>query len=123
MKKKRGIKNELHFVQGRAEPVWQRGGGGTVLAAAWALGGLCNSGQQAARSGALCDGQAHLTAPPSQFESIERPARRQVCRQNGSACFDSESKCGSLSIVSREKRTAYRVRFYLSEQVVGMARP
>ena len=54
--------------------------------------------------------------PTVAFESIDGPPPQVFDRMVG--VLDSESKLRSLSIVSREGASAYRVRFYLSAQVV-----
>ncbi|GLR87024.1 hypothetical protein GCM10007857_37350 [Bradyrhizobium iriomotense] len=85
-----------------------------LLAASCALGG-CAGGGAASNSYAM--------APPSggsgttvAFESIDGPPPQVFDRMVG--VLDSESKLRSLSIVSREGQAAYRVRSYLSAQVV-----
>ena len=85
-----------------------------LLAASCALGG-CAGGGAASNSYAM--------APPSggsgttvTFESIDGPPPQVFDRMVG--VLDSESKLRSLSIVSREGPAAYRVRSYLSAQVV-----
>jgi hypothetical protein len=85
-----------------------------LLAASCALGG-CAGGGAASNSYAM--------APPSggsgttvAFESIDGPPPRIFDRMVG--VLDSESKLRSLSIVSREGAAAYRVRSYLSAQIV-----
>ncbi|MCP3472847.1 hypothetical protein NLM33_21265 [Bradyrhizobium sp. CCGUVB1N3] len=85
-----------------------------LLAASCALGG-CAGGGAASNSYAM--------APPSSgsgttvaFESIDGPPPQVFDRMVG--VLDSESKLRSLSIVSREGTAAYRVRSYLSAQVV-----
>ena len=85
-----------------------------LLAAACALGG-CAGGGAASNSYAM--------APPSggtgatvAFESIDGPPPQVFDRMV--SVLDSESKLRSLSIVSREGTAAYRVRSYLSAQVV-----
>ena len=50
------------------------------------------------------------------FESIDGPPPQVFDRMVG--VLDSESKLRSLSVVSREGTAAYRVRSYLSAQVV-----
>jgi hypothetical protein len=54
--------------------------------------------------------------PTIAFESIDGPPPRLFERMVG--VLDSESKLRSLSIVSREGAAAYRVRGYLSAEVV-----
>ena len=83
------------------------------LAAACALGGCAAGG--AATSGAFAmatDGGGQTIA----FESIDGPPPQVFDRMV--SVLDSETKLRSLSIVSREGSAAYRVRSYLSAQVV-----
>ncbi len=83
------------------------------LAAACALGGCAAGG--ASTSGAFAmasDGGGQTIA----FESIDGPPPGVFDRMV--SVLDSESKLRSLSIVSREGSAAYRVRSYLSAQVV-----
>ena len=85
----------------------------TWLAIACALGG-CAAG------GNVADSYAMATPASSgatvAFESIDGPPPQVFDRMVG--VLDSESKLRSLSIVSREGAAAYRVRSYLSAQVV-----
>ena len=84
-----------------------------LLPAACALGGCAAGG--AATSGAFAmatDGGSQTIA----FESIDGPPPGVFDRMVG--VLDSESKLRSLSIVSREGSAAYRVRSYLSAQIV-----
>jgi hypothetical protein len=86
-----------------------------LLAAACALGGCANSGATSGASGAFA--MAGATGGPTvAFESIDGPPPQVFDRMVG--VLDSESKLRNLSIVSREGASAYRVRFYLSAQVV-----
>jgi hypothetical protein len=83
------------------------------LAAACALGG-CGAGG-AATSGAFAmatDGGGQTLA----FESIDGPPPGVFDRMV--SVLDSETKLRSLAVVSRESPAAYRVRSYLSAQVV-----
>lgn len=84
-----------------------------LLAAATALGG-CAGGGGAANSYAMAPsvGSGATVA----FESIDGPPPPVFDRMVG--VLDSESKLRSLSVVSREGSAAYRVRSYLSAQVV-----
>src|SRR5215471_11630153 len=84
----------------------------TLLLAACALGGCANSGA-ASNSYAMAGGSGSTVA----FESIDGPPPQVFDRMVG--VLDSESKLRSLSIVSREGNAAYRVRGYLSAQVVN----
>ena len=85
----------------------------TWLAVASVLGG-CAAG------GNVADSYAMATPPSGRttvaFESIDGPPPQVFDRMVG--VLDSESKLRSLSIVSREGTAAYRVRSYLSAQVV-----
>ncbi|MDA9402379.1 hypothetical protein [Bradyrhizobium sp. CCBAU 45389] len=83
-----------------------------LLAAAAALGG-CGGGS-AANSYAMAPGTG--SGATVAFESIDGPPPQVFDRMVG--VLDSESKLRSLSVVSREGTAAYRVRSYLSAQVV-----
>jgi hypothetical protein len=76
-----------------------------LLVAACALGGCAGGGAASGGSG-----------PTVAFESIDGPPPQVFDRMVG--VLDSESKLRNLSIVSREGGAAYRVRSYLSAQVV-----
>jgi hypothetical protein len=84
-----------------------------VLLAACALGGCASTG--GAPSGAFAmattGGAATVT-----FESIDGPPPQVFDRMM--SVLDTESKLRNLSIVSRENAATYRVRSYLSAQVV-----
>src|SRR6201991_5273609 len=82
------------------------------LAAAGALGGCAGGG--AATSGAFA--MADASGPTVTFESIDGPPPQVFDRMV--SVLDSESKLRSLAIVSRESAATYRVRSYLSAQVV-----
>jgi hypothetical protein len=84
----------------------------TWLAVACALGG-CAAGGGAADSYAMAATGSGATVA---FESIDGPPPQVFDRMVG--VLNSESKLRSLSIVSREGTAAYRVRSYLSAQVV-----
>lgn len=84
-----------------------------LLAAATALGG-CAGGGGAANSYAMAPSAG--SGATVAFESIDGPPPQVFDRMVG--VLDSESKLRSLSIVSREGTAAYRVRSYLSAQVV-----
>jgi hypothetical protein len=86
-----------------------------LLAAACALGGCANGAATSNASGAFAMASAS-DGPTVAFESIDGPPPQVFDRMVG--VLDSESKLRSLSIVSREGSSAYRVRFYLSAQVV-----
>ncbi|WP_027534238.1 hypothetical protein [Bradyrhizobium sp. WSM3983] len=84
-----------------------------LLAAATALAG-CAGGNAPANSYAMVpSGGSGATVA---FESIDGPPPQVFDRMVG--VLDSESKLRSLSVVSREGTAAYRVRSYLSAQVV-----
>lgn len=84
-----------------------------LLAAAVALAG-CAGGGGAANSYAMApSGGSGATVT---FESIDGPPPQVFDRMV--SVLDSESKLRSLSVVSREGTAAYRVRSYLSAQVV-----
>ena len=84
-----------------------------LLAAATALGG-CAGGGGAANSYAMAPSAG--SGATVAFESIDGPPPQVFDRMVG--VLDSESKLRSLSVVSREGTAAYRVRSYLSAQVV-----
>lgn len=88
-----------------------------LLAAATALAGCAGGGGGgggAANSYAMApSGGSGATVA---FESIDGPPPQVFDRMVG--VLDSESKLRSLSVVSREGSAAYRVRSYLSAQVV-----
>ena len=74
-----------------------------------------------ALAGCVSDGQGPTASvsgggPTIAFESIDGPPPQVFDRMVG--VLDSESKLRSLSVVSREGTAAYRVRSYLSAQVV-----
>jgi hypothetical protein len=85
----------------------------TLLAAATALGG-CAGGSNVANSYAMAPSAG--SGATIAFESIDGPPPQVFDRMVG--VLDSESKLRSLSVVSREGSAAYRVRSYLSAQVV-----
>jgi len=85
-----------------------------LLAAAAVLGGCAGGGGSAANSYAMApSGGSGATVA---FESIDGPPPQVFDRMVG--VLDSESKLRSLSVVSREGSAAYRVRSYLSAQIV-----
>ncbi|MDA9509676.1 hypothetical protein XI09_34565 [Bradyrhizobium sp. CCBAU 11386] len=84
-----------------------------LLAAAAALGG-CAGGGGAANSYAMAPSAG--SGATVAFESIDGPPPQVFDRMVG--VLDSESKLRSLSVVSREGTAAYRVRSYLSAQIV-----
>ncbi|GGI24896.1 hypothetical protein GCM10010987_31680 [Bradyrhizobium guangdongense] len=85
-----------------------------LLAAATVLAG-CAGGNAPANSYAMAAPSGGSGATVA-FESIDGPPPQVFDRMVG--VLDSESKLRSLSIVSREGTAAYRVRSYLSAQVV-----
>ncbi|KYG21996.1 signal peptide protein [Bradyrhizobium sp. AT1] len=85
-----------------------------LLAASAALGGCAGGGGGAANSYAMAPSTG--SGATVAFESIDGPPPQVFDRMVG--VLDSESKLRSLSVVSREGTAAYRVRSYLSAQVV-----
>ncbi|MDA9501679.1 hypothetical protein [Bradyrhizobium sp. CCBAU 11357] len=85
-----------------------------LLAAAAALGGCAGGGGSAANSYAMAPSAG--SGATVAFESIDGPPPQVFDRMVG--VLDSESKLRSLSVVSREGTAAYRVRSYLSAQLV-----
>lgn len=85
-----------------------------LLAAATALAGCAGGGGNAVNSYAMAPSTG--SGATVAFESIDGPPPQVFDRMVG--VLDSESKLRSLSIVSREGTAAYRVRSYLSAQVV-----
>src|SRR5437667_7964960 len=83
-----------------------------LLAVAAALGG-CAGGGAASGSYAMA---STGSGPTVAFESIDGPPPAVFDRMV--SVLDSESKLRNLSIVSREGGASYRVRSYLSAQVV-----
>lgn len=84
-----------------------------LLAAATVLAG-CAGGNAPSNSYAMAPSAG--SGATVAFESIDGPPPQVFDRMVG--VLDSESKLRSLSIVSREGTAAYRVRSYLSAQVV-----
>src|SRR6266853_2331103 len=83
-----------------------------LLAIACGLGGCAGGG---AASGAYAMASSG-SGPTVAFESIDGPPPQVFDRMV--SVLDSESKLRNLSIVSREGGASYRVRSYLSAQVV-----
>jgi hypothetical protein len=83
-----------------------------ALLVACALGGCASSGGPASGAFAMASGGAATVT----FESIDGPPPQVFDRMVG--VLDTESKLRNLSIVSREVAATYRVRSYLSAQVV-----
>jgi hypothetical protein len=86
-----------------------------LLAAGCALGGCAGGG---AASGSFASSSFAATGdnPTIAFESIDGPPPGVFDRMVN--VLDSETKLRSLQIVSRENPAAYRVRSYLSAQIV-----
>jgi hypothetical protein len=83
-----------------------------VLLAACALGGCASTGGAPSGAFAMATGGAATVT----FESIDGPPPQVFDRMVN--VLDTESKLRNLSIVSRENAATYRVRSYLSAQVV-----
>jgi hypothetical protein len=83
-----------------------------ALLAACALGGCASSGGPSSGAFAMASGGAATVT----FESIDGPPPQVFDRMV--SVLDTESKLRNLSIVSRENAATYRVRSYLSAQVV-----
>jgi len=88
-----------------------------MLAVACGLGG-CAGGGAARDSYAMANTPSGATgsAATVAFESIDGPPPQVFDRMVG--VLDSESKLRSLSVVSREGAASYRIRSYLSAQIV-----
>jgi len=84
-----------------------------LIAVASALGGCAGGGATGSGSYAMA---STGSGPTVAFESIDGPPPQVFDRMV--SVLDSESKLRNLSIVSREGGAAYRVRSYLSAQVV-----
>ena len=87
---------------------------GTWLAVGCALGGCANGGAAADAYAMAAPGTS--SGATVAFESIDGPPPQVFDRMVG--VLSSESKLRSLQVVSREGTAAYRVRSYLSAQVV-----
>ena len=85
-----------------------------LLVAASALGGCAGGGATGNNSYAMATSAGGGATVA--FESIDGPPPQVFDRMV--SVLDSESKLRNLSIVSREGRASYRVRSYLSAQVV-----
>jgi hypothetical protein len=81
-----------------------------LLGAAYALGGCAGNGGTSGAFALASD------VPTVAFESIDGPPQQVFDRMV--SVLDSESKLRNLIIVSRDSTAAYRVRSYLSAQVV-----
>jgi len=86
-----------------------------LLVVASALGG-CAGGGATTGSGSYAMATSAGGGPTVAFESIDGPPPQVFDRMV--SVLDSESKLRNLSIVSREGGASYRVRSYLSAQVV-----
>ena len=84
-----------------------------LLAVSCALGGCAGGGSASSGSYAMA---STGSGPTVAFESIDGPPPQVFDRMV--SVLDSESKLRNLSIVSREGGASYRVRSYLSAQVV-----
>jgi hypothetical protein len=84
-----------------------------LLAGTCALGGCASGG---AVNNAYAMSTSSGSGPTIAFETVDGPPPQVFDRLV--SVLDSESKMRSLSIVSREGSAAYRVRCYLSAQVV-----
>jgi hypothetical protein len=88
-----------------------------LLVVASALGGCAGSGAASSGSASASYAMASTGSGPTvAFESIDGPPPQVFDRMV--SVLDSETKLRNLSIVSREGRASYRVRGYLSAQVV-----
>jgi len=85
-----------------------------LFVVASALGGCAGGGATGSNSYAMAPSAGG--GPTVAFESIDGPPPQVFDRMVG--VLDSESKLRNLSIVSREGGASYRVRSYLSAQVV-----
>jgi hypothetical protein len=85
-----------------------------LFVVASALGGCAGGGATGNNSYAMASSAGG--GPTVAFESIDGPPPQVFDRMVG--VLDSESKLRNLSIVSREGGASYRVRSYLSAQVV-----
>jgi hypothetical protein len=83
----------------------------TLVLVACALGGCASGGAASASFAMVSSGGATVA-----FESIDGPPPQVFDRMV--SVLDSESKLRNLSIVSREDGASYRIRSYLSPQVV-----
>jgi len=86
-----------------------------LLAATVALGGCAGGGASGSNSYAMATSTGGGGSTVA-FESIDGPPPQVFDRMV--SVLDSESKLRNLSIVSRQGGSAYRVRSYLSAQVV-----
>jgi len=96
----------------RANRFFARAAIAATLLAACALGGCASSGGPASGAFAMAGGGPATVT----FESIDGPPPQVFDRMV--SVLDSESKLRNLAIVSRENAATYRVRSYVSAQVV-----
>jgi hypothetical protein len=87
-----------------------------LLFSACALGGCASSGAVGDAFAMAPAGRAPGSGPTVAFESIDGPPPQVFDRMV--SVLDSESKLRDLAIVSREGAASYRVRSYLSAQIV-----
>jgi hypothetical protein len=87
-----------------------------LVISACALGGCAGGGTMGGASNALAMAPA-TEGPTVAFDQIDGPPPQVFDRMVN--VLDSESKLRSLAIVSRDAPAAYRVRSYLSAQVVN----
>lgn len=87
-----------------------------LIAAAAALGGCAGGGTAGGAASGSYAMASTGSGPTVAFESIDGPPPQVFDRMV--SVLDSESKLRNLSIVSREGGASYRVRGYLSAQVV-----
>jgi hypothetical protein len=95
----------------RSGRIFSRAAIAAAMLAACALGGCASSGGSSGAFAMASAGPATVT-----FESIDGPPPQVFDRMVG--VLDTESKLRNLAIVSREGAATYRVRSYLSAQVV-----
>jgi hypothetical protein len=86
-----------------------------LLVIAGALGGCANS-NGASNAFAMVNATSDTPGPTVTFESIDGPPPQVFERMV--RVLDNESKLRNLAIVSREGTASYRVRSYLSAQIV-----
>ena len=95
----------------RASRLVSRAAIAAALLAACALGGCASTGGSSGAFALASGGPATVA-----FESIDGPPPQVFDRMV--SVLDSESKLRNLAVVSRESAATYRVRSYLSAQVV-----
>jgi hypothetical protein len=97
----------------RRTPLLRAGFAVLCLAAACTLGGCASGGSATSGAFAMANDGGGQTVT---FESVDGPPPGVFDRMV--SVLDSETKLRNLSIVSRESPASYRVRSYLSAQVV-----